>query len=295
MTEPETHYFILPDGRKLAYVDFGPEDAHPVFYFHGCPSCRYEGEFPAMYASKYKFRIIALDRPGMGNSDFQQDRKFTDWPNDVMMLASHLGFDRFGVAGHSGGGPFVFACAYAIPERLTFAIAFCPWGPVQDESMMSNLNFVDRVYLRIAQNMPWLMRLTFSPLGFLAKHFSKTFFAIMKKSVSPPDKLKLSDNYFFSRFARTIREAFNHGSRGAAYEAAMCYRKWDFELSSIKFPVSIWAGEADIWIPAVMVEYMTTQIRDSSLHKLTGKGHLCVEHWEDAFAFEFSRLEQKVH
>ena len=43
------------------------------------------------------------DRPGMGRSDFQPGRRIVDWPNDVLELATALGFDTFAVLGSSGG------------------------------------------------------------------------------------------------------------------------------------------------------------------------------------------------
>jgi pimeloyl-ACP methyl ester carboxylesterase len=66
-------------------------------------------------------RMIVVDRPGYGLSDFQEDRTYLDWPDDVSELADHLGIDRFAVLGWSSGGPYVAAVAHEIPERLTVA------------------------------------------------------------------------------------------------------------------------------------------------------------------------------
>ena len=35
-------------------------------------------------------RMIALDRPGYGLSDYQENRTYLDWPGDVSALADHL-------------------------------------------------------------------------------------------------------------------------------------------------------------------------------------------------------------
>jgi uncharacterized membrane protein len=43
--------------------------------------------------------LIALDRPGMGLSDYQPRRTFVDWPDDVNQVAAALGLDRFAVLG----------------------------------------------------------------------------------------------------------------------------------------------------------------------------------------------------
>jgi len=112
-------YVKLPDGRKLAYAEFGRPEGHPVLYFHGSPSSRLE---PLLYGDdvfhQFGLRIIAPDRPGMGQSDFQPRRGFSDWPKDVLVLADTLGLERFSVLGNSGGCGYAAACAARIPERL---------------------------------------------------------------------------------------------------------------------------------------------------------------------------------
>jgi pimeloyl-ACP methyl ester carboxylesterase len=37
-----TNFLTLPDGRRLAYAEFGDPNGHPVLYFHGAPSSRLE-------------------------------------------------------------------------------------------------------------------------------------------------------------------------------------------------------------------------------------------------------------
>ena len=65
-----TNLITLPDGRKLAYAEFGKSDGHPVIYFHGGASSRLE---PLLLGdeliSQYGLRLIAPDRPGIGQSD----------------------------------------------------------------------------------------------------------------------------------------------------------------------------------------------------------------------------------
>ncbi len=80
---------------------------------------RLNGSLCDALANTLNLRVIALDRPGMGRSDFQQGRTFGDWPADVTALANGLNMEHFAVFGCSGGGPYAVACALHIPERLT--------------------------------------------------------------------------------------------------------------------------------------------------------------------------------
>lgn len=121
-TMKTTNFITLPDGRKLAYPEFGKPDGHPVMYFHGGASSRLEPLLFDELINKFGLRFIAFDRPGIGQSDFQLDRGFSNCPKDVVVLANILGLAKFSVLGVSSGGGYVFACAAKIPERLLSAV-----------------------------------------------------------------------------------------------------------------------------------------------------------------------------
>jgi len=119
----------LSDGRKLAYLDIGDPDGRPVFYFHGAPGSRLEGLMFEELNRELGIRMIALDRPGYGMSEFQESRTYLHWAKDVGELADHLGIDRFAVLGWSSGGPYAAAVAHEIPQRLTVAAIVAGEGP----------------------------------------------------------------------------------------------------------------------------------------------------------------------
>ena len=120
----------LKDGRLLGYAEYGAPEGKPVFYFHGFPGSRLDWLLcDASAAAELNIRIIAIDRPGMGLSDFKRGREILDWPDDVVELADVLQVDRFAVLGISGGGPYACACAFKISERLTTTAIVCGMGP----------------------------------------------------------------------------------------------------------------------------------------------------------------------
>lgn len=87
----------LPDGRRLAFDEHGDPKGQVVLYFHGTPGCRveWEGQTTPGLAEKLGVRLIAIDRPGSGLSDFQPKRQIKDWPNDVEHLANALAIEKF--------------------------------------------------------------------------------------------------------------------------------------------------------------------------------------------------------
>lgn len=120
MTE-RNQQFQLSDGRRLGYDERGAPAGKPVFYLHGSPSSRVESNLFVSdeLLQSLNVRLIAVDRPGMGLSDFQPNRRLLDFPNDLLALADHLKIERFAILAYSGGGPYGEACALSIPDRLT--------------------------------------------------------------------------------------------------------------------------------------------------------------------------------
>jgi len=120
-TDKTNQTIKLKDGRSLGYAEYGNPEGKPVFYFHGFPGSRLDWPFSDAddSAAQLNTRIVAVDRPGMGLSDFKRGREILDWPDDVIELADALQVDHFAVQGISGGGPYACACAFKISERLT--------------------------------------------------------------------------------------------------------------------------------------------------------------------------------
>lgn len=89
-TDSTNEQFKLKDERMLGCAEYGDPDGKPVMYFHGHPGSR--REWPAFYsndsAAELGARIIAIDQPGHGLSDFMPSREILDWPDDVTELAT---------------------------------------------------------------------------------------------------------------------------------------------------------------------------------------------------------------
>lgn len=100
----------LPDGRSLAFAQWGERAGQVVMFCHGGQVSRLMAPAWVSAAQTLEIRVISADRPGIGRSDFYEPRSILDWPGDVAELMSHLGVERFSVVGVSAGAPYALAC-----------------------------------------------------------------------------------------------------------------------------------------------------------------------------------------
>lgn len=274
----ETRYVRLRNGRQISYCEYGDPRGRPVFYFHGTPGSRYEAEFSHQAGKEHGKRIIALDRPGIGFSDYVSGRRLLDWPKDVREVAARLGIDGFGVIGVSGGGPYALACCYAMSDRLDFSALMGSWGPVAEwPALWNEMAPLDRFFGRLSRRAPWAFYGPFSILGCAAKKMSpQGFVKLIESSMSEADEELLSDEEMARFFAEDVKEAFRQGVRGPADDAIILYGEWGFEVEDIEVEVGLYHGEEDKSAPYGFALYLDEKLPQSNLHSYPGEGHLFV-------------------
>lgn len=271
--QTDTQSIQLKTGRKLAFIEYGERMGKPVFYFHGTPGSRLEGEFTKSAAAEYNYRIIAPDRPGIGESDYQPGRTLLDWSKDVVEIADHLELDKFGVIGASGGGPSALACAYEIPGRLDFVVILASWAPNSFKGNTQEMNKIDQFFAKLSENRPQLLTYPFTLMGFVAKRFPKMFIEFISSSLSEPDRMMLKDPDVERILTKDVQESFRQGSQGVADDALLCYNNWGFEISNINIPVLLLQGTADTLVPYSFAQYLHKKIPNNTLLTYPGEGH----------------------
>jgi pimeloyl-ACP methyl ester carboxylesterase len=261
----------LKDGRKLGYIDLGKKDAKPLFHFHGFPGSRLEATILADRAIKKNIRLISIDRPGLGLSDFKKNRTLLDWPDDVVELADALGIHKFAVEGLSGGGPYAAACAYKISERLTSCgiVSGVASKDLEIEEK-SNLFSLVRIFPWLFRFLIWLQSRGMKDLEKAEKNMKKTM-----TKFPEADRKVLEDPQILSLFIKESAEAFRQGTKGVYQEAKIYARSWGFNLEDIspKLKMYIWHGEVDEAVPVAMGRGMCKLIPNCVGNFYPGEGH----------------------
>jgi pimeloyl-ACP methyl ester carboxylesterase len=269
----------LPDGRALAYAEWGDPRGRPILFFHGMPSSRLFLPDPRVATDEH-VRVVAPDRPGMGRSDPQPGHVVADWPADVVALADTLGLERFGVLGWSAGTPYAFACAASIPERLTGASATTSAAAthylIDDDPGLRDalLDDDDRAILEaLPRGRDGAERLAAAlAAGFVAsirEHPEQ----IADGEADPGDEDFLRDPAARASFIDSVREAVRQGAEAFAPQYVAQLAPWGFRLEDITMPVRIWAGANDRITPPARMRRIADRIANAELTVWPDAGH----------------------
>jgi pimeloyl-ACP methyl ester carboxylesterase len=267
---------VVSDGRKLGFNQYGPTNGSPMFYFHGSPSSRIEftlfGNEDLL--EKLNVCLIAADRPGSGLSDFQPNRKFLDWPMDVVALANHLELEKFSILGYSGGGPYSAVCAYSIPDRIIKAGIVSGTAPFTEPLLVDGINVNSRQFMDLSYQKPWLSRMILRSMGLMTRVAPMKVIANAMAALPEADRLIVANLEVQQGFLAMIQEALRHGPRGAQHDTRLMVTAWDFEPKDIQIPVYLWHGEEDQNAPIAMGHYMANAISKCEVKFFPGEGHL---------------------
>jgi pimeloyl-ACP methyl ester carboxylesterase len=263
----------LANGRRLGFAEYGPPEGDPVLYFHGNPGSRleltlFDGLDPAL--RKLNLRIIAVERPGIGLSDFQPGRRFDDWPNDVAEFADKvLKMDRFNLLTYSAGGPFGAVCALKIPTRLDKVTLVSSPCPFNEPGALEGVGPV--LYWKSARIHPFLT-------GLILRMASGS------TRLPPPEQAGMArvdydlvaqlDNFFPRFMAATFKESCRRGRRGPAYEASMYVKDWGFDLQEIHKKIDLWHGGQDMNAPLHHMRWLEQRLPEKEVHLFPDEGHV---------------------
>lgn len=115
----------------VGYSAEGPEDGVPLLLFHGTTMDRTAWDMVRAAMPDDIYRFVMVEFPGSGESSLPS----SDIPLTVegiveqsLALMTHLGHERFHVAGFSLGAVAALATAATVPERTMSVTSLCGWA-----------------------------------------------------------------------------------------------------------------------------------------------------------------------
>ena len=233
--------------------------------------------------SNSNIRIIAPDRPGLGLSTHDPDRKLLDYPSQISQLAKHLGLEQYRIIGGSGCAPYALVCAYALPRQQLKATGILAgfgslgygWQGTRLASPMSMhaVRYMSGVVERF--------------LNWLAAQIPDQDFQPKALKGLLRRRLKKEDLERFERqpggiegLVRIVKEHFRQGPAGFLKEMQVLGYQWGFKLEDIQGKkVCFWYGSQDENAPARTGTEMARRIGGSRLRIWEGEDRF--ELWRD--------------
>jgi len=267
-----TRSVALPDGRELAYEEYGDPAGEPVLSFHGGLSSRLDAAPAHQAALDLGVRLISPDRPGIGWSTFQPGRRLLDWPADVAALTDALDIDRFAVMGWSCGGPYAAVCGARMSERITAVGLLSSAVPLELVGTTKGLARDDRILLFLVRWAPWLasalLRVT------IGDATETRLYREIRRSFPAVDRAALEERGSIVDAVAFVKESMRQGAEGCLQDYRVFGSPWGFDLREVTAPVQIWEGEEDDTGPPEYRELLLRYLPHAQLSVVPGEGHL---------------------
>jgi pimeloyl-ACP methyl ester carboxylesterase len=262
------------NGGHIAYGEYGDTRGRPVFFCHGWPSSRTMAELTDAAGRDLGVRIISPDRPGISRSSLQSNRRLLDWPAVLRQFADHLELERFHILAISGGAPYAYASAWAMPECVRAIAVVSAAPPIVDLSDHSGLLRLYRWMLALHRTRPKLLRKLFyvaKPIAMIRPPIG--FRPMLLKLLHPSDAIVLRDNAAFEACFESARRAWRGSVEGVAIDAQIYAEPWGFRLEDIGVPVRLWHGKQDRAFSFHVAEEVARRLPNCTARYIERAGH----------------------
>jgi pimeloyl-ACP methyl ester carboxylesterase len=280
MTTTADHLVTLPDGRILAFDEYGDPDGPVVVLLPGTPGSRRLDPDPAATTAA-GVRLLVVDRPGYGAS--------SPWPSDAAPTLDLIGDDvaealtRLGVAeaavvGWSSGGQFALALAARHPELVRSLVLVgmpapddeVPWIPDQHRPLLHAMR-ADPASAS-AQLAPALARISEHPAA-----------ALPEIAFGPADDAALAAAGRHDQLEAMLAEGLRHGADGVVADiVAVNVSPPGFDPTSVGARATLVYGTDDVIVTPAHGRYWAGIVPGAELHLVAGAGHLvALTAWAD--------------
>lgn len=231
------------NGIELAYIRRGK--GTPLVLLHGYPLDHHiwDDIVPLL---EDKFDLILPDLRGFGGSTtVDTPCTMDDFASDIAGLLDSLGIGKAAIAGHSMGGYVALAFARLFPDRVTGL------GLVASQTLADPPDRKEGRYKSAAE--------------VVEKGIGSVMDAMAPKFTGDPSLQAL---------ARKVMERQNPQAYIGALKAMAERQDMTHLLASMKYPIVLVHGEADVLIPVERAREVKDAVPHALLAELPGVGHL---------------------
>jgi pimeloyl-ACP methyl ester carboxylesterase len=276
MKKCDRSYFFGPENKRLFVQEWGDENKPVIFLVHGFPGCGEHGKLMSMSPLWNSFRLIAVDRPGYGESIVQKGLTPLKFAKQIQSLFLEKNIQDLSVISVSGGAPYAMAVAYLMGSRVKKVTSIGGIAPltVQNFQYMNSLqkktwfvrNFLPTPVIQFALDRVWQKG--------LAKIEEALFTNI--RSFSPPDREVFSHPDIQPILRETTHRALQQGPAGLLHDMKVYSKHWGFPLNGITCPVTLWHGSQDDIVHPRFAQDMKRNLPRATLNFIENEGHYSI-------------------
>jgi pimeloyl-ACP methyl ester carboxylesterase len=276
---PEPRTVRTADGSVTGYYEYGDPHGRPVVALHGTPNSGAGFAWTDAPARERGLRVIAPDRPGVGDSArWRLDHAVTvaDYPGPLHAFADALQIDAFFVLGYSGGGPYALSVAHAISDRVGAAAVVSSAGEVGVTARIGDFDTTDEWLTRLALHAPLLARATLAFSAGFARLAPRLSLRFAKLEMSETDRAVMDEFVEAPTAVNVFTASVRRTTAGVVDDYAALGRPWGFDVAEITVPVRCWHAPTDPLVPIAHSEDLVRRIPGTQLERWPGEGHLAI-------------------
>jgi len=267
----------LPDGRVLAYDDVGDPAGAPVVYLHGTPDSRLARPPDDTIAGDEGVRLLAIDRPGAGDSDLDPTGSLTSLGRDLVHLLDELSIDRATLLGWSAGGLFALGAAAVLGDRarsVGLVGTLPPAEAYDDPEVVRSLGPARRPFVELAAELD-AAELAAEVAGFLVPSPLTLDIALehVLETAGPRGRDELATvPGAAEQLARAVMAAVQQGTAGIEHDLALQLER-GLDLRLVAAPVRLFHGADDGASPPSVGAWLASRLPDAVLDLVPDAGH----------------------
>ena len=271
-----------PDGRTVAWTEWGPPDGIPLLRLPGTPGCRLSVRSDPVPWAERRLRVITTERPGFGASTRLPGRGFAEHADDLAAVLDELGLDAVHVTGASGASAHELCFAGRHPSRVRAMTIVAGGAPATAEESEREipLNREAAELVRAGDLATLWRRLEGVYRDFVADPLAAI--GGVGDGVPAADRAVMSASSWQLVFTASVREALGPGADGWGDETVALLGEWnDVDCSAVRTSLTWWHAPADADATLSAARRLLALIPHARLRLFhSDEGHLAAFHRE---------------
>ena len=199
----------------------------------------------------------------------------------MLALADHLGFERFGVTGASGGGHHSLACAALLPDRVVRAACIVGPAPLGDPGLEHDAWLAGQDPVNV-EEFGWAIAgedvlrpaLEKELAGMAARVAVDPSTILGDFDLSDTDRAELQRPERMQIIRESITEQAATGVDGWVDDDLASVAPWGFDVGRITVPVLVRYGATDVLVPPAHGEWLAANVPGCVVKVDDDAGHL---------------------